>query len=128
MAAIEVDDVLFDAQLIIGPSILAGSRLLIHLQAWGEFDINTSTNWLYLPIEQEFADDLGCARYAGEPIESYTQGMLQQLAAIEASPDGQGALEGDLGSTVRALEAARMLQEAVKVALNHGDLALAYGS
>jgi hypothetical protein len=31
MAAIEEDDVLFDAQLIIGPSILAGSRLLIHL-------------------------------------------------------------------------------------------------
>jgi hypothetical protein len=54
--------------------------------------------------------------------------MLQQLAAIEASPDGQRALEGDLGSTVRALEAVRMLQETVKVALNHGDLALAYGS
>lgn len=60
-----------------------------------------------------------------EPIDAYTQGMLQQLAAIEASPDGQGALEGDLGSTVRAVEAVRMLQDTVKVALINGDLVLA---
>ncbi len=125
MAAVEDNDALFDSQLIIGPSIVAGSNLLRHLQAAGEFDINSAHNWLYLPIEQAFADELGCARYVQEPIDAYSQGMLQQLAAIEASPDGQGALEGDLGSTVRAVEAVRMLQDTVKVALINGDLVLA---
>lgn len=118
-------DALFDSQLIIGPTILAGSRLLRHLQATGEFDINAPTNWLYLPIDQAFADKLGCSRYAREPIEAYTQGMLQQLSALEASPDGQGALEGDLGSTVRAVNTIRQLQDTVKVALINGDLFLA---
>ncbi len=54
--------------------------------------------------------------------------MLQQLAAIEASPDGQGALRGDLGSTVRAVEGITLLQYTVKVALINGDLVMAYRS
>ncbi|AWH20123.1 hypothetical protein C1933_02110 [Stenotrophomonas sp. ZAC14D2_NAIMI4_6] len=37
---------------------------------------------------------MGCARYAAEPLESYTEGMLQQLARIEASVDAQGAMQG----------------------------------
>ena len=125
MAAIENNDALFDSQLIIGPSILAGSTLLRHLQAAGEFDINSPSNWLYPPIEQEFADKLGCSRYVSEPVDAYTQGMLKQLSAIETSPDGQGALGGDLGSTVRAVEAIRTLQDTVRVALVNGDLMLA---
>lgn len=125
MAAVEDNDALFDSQLIIGPSIVAGSALLRHLQAAGEFDINTSPNRLYLPIDQALADQMGCSRYAKEPLDSYTQGMLQQLAAIEASPDGQGTLRGDQGSIVRALEAIRLLQDTVKVALINGDLVLA---
>lgn len=126
MNDIEEADALFDAQLIIGPTILSGSPLLSHLHAAGEFDISAPENWLYLPIEQAFADKLGCSRYAKEPIDSYTQGMLQQMSALEASPDGQGALQGDLGSTVRAVNAIRQLQDTVKVALINGDLALAY--
>lgn len=126
MNGIDENDALFDSQLIIGPTILAGSPLLRHLHAAGEFDINAPENLLYLPIDQAFADKLGCSRYAKEPIEPYTQGMLQQLSALEVPPDGRGALEGDLGSTVRAVHAIRQLQDTVKVALINGDLVLAY--
>ncbi|MBD8697640.1 hypothetical protein [Stenotrophomonas sp. CFBP 13718] len=126
MNDIDETEALFDSQLIIGPTILAGSPLLRHLHAVGEFDIDAQENWLYLPIDQAFADKLGCSRYAKEPIDPYTQGMLQQLSALEASPDGRGALEGDLGSTVRTVHAIRRLQDTVKVALINGDLVVAY--
>lgn len=118
-------EALFGSQLIIGPTILAGSPLLRHLHAAGEFDIDAPENLLYLPIDQAFADELGCSRYAEEPFDLYTQGMLQQLSALEASPDGRGALEGDLGSTARIVNAIGRLRDTVKVALINGDLFLA---
>lgn len=119
-------DALFDSQLIIGPTIVAGSPLLRHLHAAGQFDIDDQENVLYLPIDQAFAEKLGCSRYAKEPIGPYTEGMLQQLSALEASPDGQGAIAGDLDSIVRTVNAIRRLRDTVKVALINGDLVVAY--
>jgi len=42
---------LFDLQLIIGPTIVAGSPLLRRLDVAGAFDMNASQNRLYLPAE-----------------------------------------------------------------------------
>lgn len=41
----------FDLQLIIGPTIVAGSPLLRCLNEAGAFDTNASQNRLYLPAE-----------------------------------------------------------------------------
>lgn len=118
------DDPLFDLQLIIDPVTRDQSALLRHLEGMGLFDINASANGLYLPVDQEFAENLGCSRYSSDPLPAYREGMLQELLKIERSPDGQLLMQGDQTAIPRVVEAVSNLQALIAVALINGDLVL----
>ncbi|ATS21653.1 hypothetical protein PK69_20140 [Xanthomonas phaseoli pv. phaseoli] len=119
------DHALFSLQLIIDCVIRDQSRLLIYLEGQGVFAIDTPDNGLYLPNDQAFAKELGCACYCNDPHPSYVEGMLGELRRIEVSADGQTAMQGDPLACRRVAEAVTHLQATIKVALINGDLILA---
>lgn len=125
MNAPDIEEPLFDMQLIIDEVIRDQSPLLRHLHAVGKFDIHAPENGLYLPVQQELASKLGCSRYVRDLPEVYVEGMLGKLAEIEASADGQAALRGDPDATLRALQAVVLLRDTVTIGIINGDLMLA---
>lgn len=118
------NDGIFDLQLIIDASIRDQSALLGYLQKQGLFDIAAPINGLYLPVDQAFAKQLGCAHHSENPHPSYREFMLLQLQQIEVSPNGQAAMEGDKITTELVIEAVWHLQATVRAGLCNGDLVL----
>ena len=118
---------LLGSQVIIYRELRDQSRLLLHLEAAGQFDVDGSFNRLYLPIERALAEKLGCSQFSDDPLPSYRDGMLEQLKSIEDSPDGRAALSGDLEATARVVEAISKLQAIIKVALTNGDVVVGLG-
>ncbi|MCC4606000.1 hypothetical protein HG421_10070 [Xanthomonas campestris pv. badrii] len=119
------DHALFSLQRIIDCVIRDRSRLLVYLEGQGVFTIDAPDNGLYLPNDQAFAKELGCACYCSDPHPSYVEGMLGELQRIEVSADGQAAMQGDPLACRRVVEAVGYLQATIKVALINGDLILA---
>ncbi|AMV03835.1 hypothetical protein [Xanthomonas citri] len=118
------DRALFSLQLIIDCVIRDRSRLLVYLEGQGMFAIDAPDNWLYLPNNQAFAKEVGCACYCSDPHPSYVD-MLGELRRIEVSADGEATMQGDPLACRRVAEAVTHLQATTKVALINGDLVLA---
>ncbi|CTP86384.1 hypothetical protein XTPLMG728_1207 [Xanthomonas translucens pv. poae] len=101
---------------------LKNSELLSLLQKAGRFDIHAAENRLFLPASPQLAQALGVTPHSGGPLAAYQSGMIRRLDDIEASRDGQAALEGDTAAMDRVAKRVEQLRDTVKVGLINGDL------
>ncbi|MEI2454556.1 hypothetical protein [Lysobacter firmicutimachus] len=119
------EEPVFELQRLIGPELVQQSLLLRLLTKAGMFDVDGPRNTMYLPISRELAIKLGVSPYAETPLSSYTDGLMAQLAKIEATDDWQAALAGDGAAAQRVSEQVNGLSDVLKVAITNGDLYLA---
>ncbi|MFA4123223.1 hypothetical protein P2C49_21420, partial [Xanthomonas perforans] len=113
---------LFQDHHNIEQQTLKNSELLAKLQEVGKFHIHAPENRLFLPASPQLADALGVTPHSGGPLAEYQKGMLERLNRIQATRDGQAALEGDTAAMDRVVKRVEQLRDTVKVGLINGDL------
>ncbi|NHF65944.1 hypothetical protein [Xanthomonas hortorum] len=113
---------LFQDHHNIEQQTLKNSELLSRLQVAGRFDIHAAENRLFLPASPQLAQAMGVTPHSGGPLAEYQSGMIRRLDDIEASRDGQAALEGDTAAMDRVAKRVEQLRDTVKVGLINGDL------
>ncbi|MFA4415013.1 hypothetical protein P2A58_20045, partial [Xanthomonas perforans] len=113
---------LFQDHHNIEQQTLKNSELLAKLQEVGKFHIHAPENRLFLPASPQLADALGVTPHSGGPLAEYQKGMLERLNRIQATRDGQAALEGDTAAMDRVIKRVEQLRDTVKVGLINNDL------
>lgn len=79
-------------------------------------------NLLYMPADKKLAAAMGVSPHGGGPIKDYQNGITFSLELIEASPDGQAALRGDVAAMQRVAAQVNGLRDTMTIGLVNGDL------
>lgn len=79
-------------------------------------------NLLYMPADKRLAAAMGVSPHGGGPIKDYQNGITFSLELIEASPDGQAALRGDVAAMQRVAAQVNGLRDTMTIGLVNGDL------
>ncbi len=79
-------------------------------------------NLLYMPADKRLAAAMGVSPHGGGPIKDYQNGITFSLEMIEASPDGQAALRGDVAAMQRVAAQVNGLRDTMTIGLVNGDL------
>lgn len=79
-------------------------------------------NLLYMPADKRLAAAMGVSPHGGGPIKDYQNGITFSLEMIEASPDGQAALRGDVAAMQRVAAKVNGLRDTMTIGLVNGDL------
>ncbi|WP_242889767.1 XVIPCD domain-containing protein [Stenotrophomonas maltophilia] len=79
-------------------------------------------NLLYMPADKSLAAAMGVSPHGGGPIKDYQNGITFSLEMIEASPDGQAALRGDVAAMQRVAAQVNGLRDTMTIGLVNGDL------
>ena len=111
------------------PSEFSTNDVVKLLTADAGFDINASTNRIYLPASQDLAAQLGTnttygtlSPHNGGPVSSYTNAVQNFLDQIQASADFTAAEAGDATALQNVVTQFNNFQNALKIGLINGDL------
>ena len=113
--------VILQSHHVIEQVQLESNELLKRLKESKLFDMDSSRNRLYLPVDGQLADDMASTPHRGRTRSTYHDGLNEVLNDLMERSDWQAAKNGDDAALRRLAGKVDAIQDTLKVAMINGD-------